>query len=434
MHMSPRPRRAPILTSDPGALARWLWRELAPERWPLPPPLLPAGTALVGGAVRDGLLGRLAERPDLDLVVEGDAIALARALAGRLGGSCVVLDQDRSIARLVLRGWTIDLARCAGGSLEADLRRRDYTVNAIALPLAPAEGEAVLVDPLGGLADLEAARLVAISEANLLDDPLRLLRGIRLATELAFGLAPQTWDWIRHHHQRLGAVAGERVLAELERLAAAAGGERGLAQVLEAGLLEPWGGRGLETALIALTPGAADARGLTSEERGWALPLARLATVLNGEALTRLPLSRRLEQRCRRLRHWRGKLTGGSGASLELLAEPDRLRMQQELEDDLPALLLAVAPTEAHGALARWRDRRDPLFHPRTPLDGRVLQERLGIRPGPLLGRLIHHLTLEQAFGRLEATGAGRSSDALEAETLRIARQWLGGQGDPRRD
>jgi tRNA nucleotidyltransferase (CCA-adding enzyme) len=422
------------VTSDPGALARWLWRELAPERWPLPTSLLPPGTALVGGAVRDGLLGQLAERPDLDLVVEGDAIALARTLAGRLGGSWVVLDRERSIARLVLRGWTIDLARCAGGSLEADLRRRDYTVNAIALPLAPAEEPAQLADPLGGLADLEAARLVAISEANLLDDPLRLLRGIRLATELAFGLAPQTWDWIRQHHQRLGAVAGERVLAELERLAAAAGGERGLTQVLEAGLLEPWGGHGLEPALGALTPGAADVRGLTTEERGWALPLARLATVLNGESLTRLPLSRRLEQRCRRLRHWRGRITAGGGASLGLLAEPDRLRMQQELEVDLPALLLALDPAEARGALARWRDRRDPLFHPRPPLDGRVLQERLGIAPGPLLGRLIHHLTQEQAFGRLKAMGAGHSSDTLEAETLRIARQWLGGQADRRRD
>lgn len=100
----------------------------------MPPDQLPEGTALVG-AVRDGLLGRLVAQPDLDLVVPGDAIDLARRLGRQFGGTCVVLDKERSIARLVLKGWTIDLARCAGNDLRADLTRRDYTANAIALPL-----------------------------------------------------------------------------------------------------------------------------------------------------------------------------------------------------------------------------------------------------------------------------------------------------------
>ena len=424
------------MTSDPGDLATALWRDLAPQRWPLPPPLLPPGTALVGGAVRDGLLGRLPERPDLDLVVAGDALPLTRSLAGRLGGSCVVLDQDRSIARLVLRGWTIDLARRAGASLEEDLRRRDYTVNAIALPLAPAEGEAALVDPLGGLRDLAAGRLVAVSEANLLDDPLRLLRGIRLASELAFGLAPETWALIRLHHGRLGTVAGERVLAELERLAAAGDGERGLVQVLEAGLLEPWGGSGPELSLAMetlaeLTHPAAEVRGFWPEEGSWALPLARLSAVLHGDTLTRLPVSRRLEQRTLRLRHWRGRLAGKGMPSLEGFEEEERLRLHRELENDLPALLLSVDPQEARLAMARWRDRNDPLFHPRPPLDGRILQSRLGLPPGPLLGRLIDHLTRERAFSRLEGRGAGHRSDAGEAEALDAARLWLADEGGP---
>ena len=183
------------------------------------PDQLPEGTALVGGAVRDGLLGRLAAQPDLDLVVPGDAIELARRLGRQFGGTCVVLDQERSIARLVLKGWTIDLARCAGGDLTADLTRRDYTANAIALPLgglglgSDMAADLRLIDPCGGLQDLAAGRLVAISEANLLDDPLRLLRGVRLACELDFAIAPATWELIRRHRQRITAVAGERVLA-----------------------------------------------------------------------------------------------------------------------------------------------------------------------------------------------------------------------------
>ena len=134
--------------------------------------------------MRDALLGRLAPRPDLDLVVPGDAVQLARALADQQGGAVVVLDRERSIARLVHRGWTIDLARRIGEELRDDLLRRDYSANAIALPLPGAAADGDVLDPSGGLADLAAGRLRAISEANLLDDPLRLLRGVRLACEI----------------------------------------------------------------------------------------------------------------------------------------------------------------------------------------------------------------------------------------------------------
>ena len=218
-------------------LAQLAWRRLQPQAWPLPPEAFPAGAALVGGAVRDALLDRLPQQPDLDLVVPEDAIALCRQLGRRHGGSVVVLDAERSIARLVIQGWSIDLARQEGDSLEQDLRRRDYRLNAMALPLGP---EAQLLDPLEGLSDLRRGQLMAVAEANLLDDPLRLLRGVRLASELGFALEPQTQHWLKHHHACLAAVAGERVLAELDKLAASPGGAAGLRQCLAWGLLEPW--------------------------------------------------------------------------------------------------------------------------------------------------------------------------------------------------
>jgi tRNA nucleotidyltransferase (CCA-adding enzyme) len=419
------------------------------------PQALPAGTALVGGAVRDGLLGRLTERPDLDLVVPVDAIDLARHLGRQLGGSCVVLDRERSIARLVLKGWTIDLARCAGGDLAADLARRDFTVNAIALPLEgalpPGRGSAAdlrLIDPCGGLPDLAAGRLVAISEANLLDDPLRLLRGVRLACELGFSIAPATWGLIGRHRQRITAVAGERVLAELERLSAAPEGHHGLGRALEAGLLQPWGAaEGAGPRLEPLGPQRPQACGLTPPEAAWALPLARLAAVLDGPTLERLRASRRLQQRCQRLRQWHGRLTPGASPhgvpSLEVLGEADRLQMHRQLEEDLPALLMSLDPAAARAAMARWRDPADRLFHPRPPLDGQRLQQLLAIPPGPRLGQLIDHLTAERAFGRLGGTAAtdtAEVSDAGEVEgVLAAARLWLerhepDGEPDPRRD
>ena len=441
-----------------------LWFALDPARWPLPPDALPAGTALVGGAVRDGLLGRRPERVDLDLVVPGDAIALSRDLARRFGGSAVVLDGERSIARLVLRGWTVDLARRLGPDLETDLGRRDYSVNAMALTLAETPR---LLDPHGGLADLEQGELRALSEANLLDDPLRLLRGIRLASELGFAIEARTWAWICAHHGRLDGVAGERVLAELERIAATATGEQGLARVWSAGLLASQADAPAMAALARCSQAWANRCGLNAAELGWALPLARLAAVLDGAALERLRASRRLRQRALGLRRWRQRLeaiaqprpqgsaeaghqgsaeAGPQGSAeagpagqppgpampgtprplrLDDLQEAERLALQRELEADLPALLLQLEADDAKAALARWRDPQDPLFHPRAPLDGALLQRQLQLKPGPELGQLLRHLTLERAFGRLPAA---RGPEADE-RVLSCARQWLAPRG-----
>ncbi|MFM7085999.1 MAG: CCA tRNA nucleotidyltransferase [Cyanobium sp.] len=447
MHMPPGPPQGPILSCDPGEQLRQLRRLLDPQRWPLPVGLLPPGTVLVGGAVRDALLGQSCERPDLDFVVMGDAVALARDLARRSGGSCVVLDRERSIARLVLAGWSFDLARCCGASLAEDLLRRDYGINAIALSLESLLGldQAGPIDPAGGLEDLRRGELRALAEANLLADPLRLLRGLRLAGQLGFRLESRTQGWIRQHHQQLATVAGERVLAELERLVAAPAALPALALSLDLGLLEPWGGGGASArGPVALLSGArAQCCGLSAQEAERALPLARLAALLPPESLGRLRASRRLQQRLTRLRHWRQRLEAlavalalepaperaspAAAASLpcgvlEALPEPERLALQQQLEEDLPSLVLHLDPAEATACLRRWRDPADPLFHPRSPLDGSTLQRQLQLQPGPILGQLQAFLCAEQAFGRLAAA-------AEPAQAVALARRWLAERG-----
>jgi tRNA nucleotidyltransferase (CCA-adding enzyme) len=408
MHMPPQLHQNFILAGQ-------VLERLNPAGWPLRPEAFPEGTALVGGAVRDALLNRLGPRPDLDLVVNCDAIGFAKEASRRWGGTCVVLDADHGIARLVIQGWTVDLATQEGGSLEADLGRRDFTVNAIALPL---EEGASLVDPTGGLDHLQRGQLVAVQEANLVADPLRLLRGLRLASELAFELEPQSQVWIERHAELLGNVAGERVLAELEKLAAAPGGHRGLQACQAMGLLKPWGADPLaQGRLQELSEQNARGRGLGTEELSWALPLARLAALFGRQALDGLRSSRRLQQRCHALRHW--QTAGPSGQ----LSETDQLRLHQELEADLPALLLYWPEVWAKAALDRWRDPADPLFHPRPPVDGKSIQDHLGLKPSRQLGELLHHLTLERAFGRLPAAPDPPAEGM--AEVWACAKRWL---------
>lgn len=418
MHMPGAAADRAIVT--PAEAAQLAWQRLQPEGWPLPRQAFPEGSALVGGAVRDALLNRLGPAPDLDLVVEGDAVALCRQLSRRHGGTAVVLDGQRSIARLVIQGWSVDLARREGTSLEADLHRRDYTINAMALPLAePSQ----LVDPLQGLEHLGQGLLVAVAERNLLDDPLRLLRGLRLASELGFELDPQTLDWMEQHHLAMAMVAGERVLAELEKLAAAPSGERELALCLHLGLLNPWrqaiAAQEEDTGATLLSrcsEPSAMALGLSQAEQAQALPLARLAAVLDGPSLQQLRSSRKLQQRLSALRRWQQQLGATAPwTAAEALPERERLQLHRELEADLPALLLGWPEAIAQPWLARWRQSDDPLFHPRPAIDGSSLQRELGIPASPALGQLLLHLMQEQAFGRLQ----GRS------DALQIARDWL---------
>ncbi|MCU0487703.1 MAG: HD domain-containing protein [Anaerolineales bacterium] len=181
---------------------------------------LPTGLPvyLVGGSVRDLLLER--ELHDLDFALAGDVLGIARRVANRLGAAYFPLDVDRQTARLVLtlpdeRRIKLDFAALRGSDLESDLRGRDFTVNAMALPLGP---EPSLVDPLGGASDLRARMLRACSESALADDPVRVIRSIRLATALNLKIHPETTRQVRQAASLLAGVSPERLRDELFRI------------------------------------------------------------------------------------------------------------------------------------------------------------------------------------------------------------------------
>jgi poly(A) polymerase len=187
---------------------------------------------LVGGAIRDRVLGR--STLDVDVVVDGDPAAAARAVARAAGrAACFALSEEFGAWRVVPRDatWQLDVEPLRGGSLEADLTLRDFTVNAVAEPLA---GGAP-IDPLGGLADLSARRLRMAAPEAFAADPLRVLRLVRLAVELDLEPEGDTRRAGRAHAEALEAVSGERVFMELRRIIAAARATQGLEMMGELG-------------------------------------------------------------------------------------------------------------------------------------------------------------------------------------------------------
>jgi putative nucleotidyltransferase with HDIG domain len=197
-----------------------------------------AGPALVGGAVRDAWLGR-ARAPDLDVVVAAGAIALARRLADRLGGAFVPLDEARGVGRVLAGGARVDVADFRAPTLEADLRARDFTVNALAVPIRPLvrDGRAPILDPAGGLSDLAARRLRLADAGALAEDPLRALRGVRLERALGFRLVPAAARAVAATAPALGRVSAERIRDELLLLLALPDAARALRRADDLGLL-----------------------------------------------------------------------------------------------------------------------------------------------------------------------------------------------------
>ena len=310
---------------------------------------------VVGGAVRDELLGR--PLLDLDIACRAPEKA-ARRFSQRVGGAPFPLSDRHGAWRVAYRdGRTVDFTPLRNG-IEADLATRDFTINAVARPLAGGEP----VDPFGGVPDLEHRVLRAVGPRIFEDDPLRLLRAVRLADELELQVDDQTERLIRDHAPLVERPAGERVLAELVRLS-----ERGFRRLDELGLLAPLGGS------IERLSGL-----------GGANAEMRLVAVF-GEQLSRFPVSNELRRY----------------AAALLRAEPPAdlsprsiYRFRRATEPwAVEAARFAGAGEELVRAIeeARSRDPEEPLLR----------GDELGLPPGPEIGRLLALVEEERAAGTI---------------------------------
>jgi hypothetical protein len=307
----------------------------------------------VGGAVRDEVLGR----PILDVdVVCRDPRAAARAYAGRSGGAPFPLSEKHASWRVVLPGGrTVDFTP-VHGTIESDLARRDFTINAIAVPVGGGEA----VDPSGGREDLQLRLVRAVSESIFVDDPLRLVRAVRHEDELGFRLAPLTEELVRSEAGRVTEAAGERVLAELERMSA-----DGFRRLEELGLLGALGGR-------------------VDERLDWVdSPRYRLVAAF-GDNLRRLPVSTDLKRYARALRRAERPANGSA-------REVHRFRRATE-----PWALDALAFLGAQELAPAIEQAR--AADPAEPL---VRGDELGLPAGPEIGRLLAEIDEERAAGTI---------------------------------
>ena len=319
---------------------------------------------IVGGAVRDELLGR--EVVDLDIACS-DPEAAARAYARRSGGAPFPLSERHGAWRVALdRGLTVDFTPLPDG-VERDLATRDFTINAIAVPLAGGDP----VDPHGGLADLEARRLRAVAPSIFADDPLRLLRAVRLEEELDVELDPETERLAEEHAALVTRPAGERILAELERLL-----PRGFFRLHELGLLEPLGGSLERLATVQLL-----------DRPGF------LLVAVFGRALEEFPISNDLRRYARTLLR----------AERPPEASPRSVhRFRRRTE---PWALDAVAFLGGDDQLARAIEQARA-EEPEQPL---LRGDELGLPPGPEIGRVLALIEEERAAGTI-----GTREEALE--------------------
>ena len=217
---------------------------------------------VVGGAVRDAVLDR--ETRDIDVAVVADSQGVGNEIASRLGGRLVLLDEARDIVRVVVGGSQgaprVDITSIRDGIL-SDLKRRDFTVDAMAVPLGDAfsgDLRSELIDPCGGLSDLRAGLIRAVSPSVFEADPARLMRAPRLAAQLRFDIAEETEYKIQRQASLVSMVAPERVRDELLQLIAQPGATASLRRLDRLELL------------CEVMPELAESRGVTQpKEHHW---------------------------------------------------------------------------------------------------------------------------------------------------------------------
>ncbi|HLO86405.1 MAG TPA: CCA tRNA nucleotidyltransferase [Nostocaceae cyanobacterium] len=401
---------------------------LSPENWPFSLQWLPQSAYMVGGAVRDAILGRSREYLDLDFIIPDDAVQIAKAIARNYQAGFVLLDAERKIARVVFPQATADFAQQEGESLITDLNRRDFTINAIAYHPYTQE----IIDPLQGCADITDGLLRMISPVNLQDDPLRLMRAYRQAAQLGFTIEANTQATIRTLATDIQKVAFERVRVEIGYLLANSQGTPWLINAWSDGLLSHFFKHATPTSVQKL---AAVDQAFTTLATTWPqlgeelqqpvrdtikttwLGIAKLACLVHpNPELAETELQERTYSR-----------TESRGVKTALKLFPQfkvnlSLREQYFLFQEAGAFfaataVLALAENTLVEAIAplinRYLNPDDLVAHPTTLLSGEDVIISLNIPASPKIKKILTEIAVAQAEGKI----------ATKAEAIAFAQE-----------
>ncbi len=366
---------------------------------------LPQGSYLVGGYIRNIILGREIEKVDVDIVVPINAIEIGKRIADNIGSKFIILDEKREVVRIILNHINIDIANQVSSTIEVDLCSRDFSINSIAFLF----DRKCLFDPLNGLKDLEISLLRTYSENNLLKDPLRILRCFRFVSELNFKIDLKLVNFIKKNKEKLPLVAKERIYFEIQKIV---NGENALEAVILLKELNIFGSDNLYKDSFFLDLEKINYQELNTYEKEKFLPSFFIAQILDEVSLEKFKFSKAEIVKNKLLRKWHFFL---KKKNISQFNEADRFKLHKELESFLPCFIFYLPQNLRFDWLNRWRDKEDKLFHPSNLLNGDLIKKNLKIKDGPILGELLQYLSKELAFKRLNNFD----------EAIYKAKQWI---------
>ena len=352
---------------------------------------LPSESILVGGYIRDLLLGDRNQLIDIDIVVPENALRLCNKISKKFNCKFVVLDEIRNVGRIIFKDFVVDIACRVGKTIIEDLESRDFTINSIGFHIHQRK----VIDPQSGLMDLHRLILSCPNKNNLIDDPLRILRFFRFYSEYNFEFEFSLLNFITENKKLLRVVATERIIYELRKIFRNKRSLKALLLINEIKLFD-WLQKYEDLSSDFMRN--LNCLNFTRKEVENFLPIYYLTEVLEEGAIKKLKFSRQEISNSKIIKKWKKKLIN---KSINKFTELERFQLHSQMENILPAFIFYLPFEFQSDWLIRWRDRNDKLFHPRHLIDGNTIKGHLKLSDGPLLGNLLNYLSKEYAFKRI---------------------------------
>ena len=391
MHMINKQDEKNNVLTDHTLIIHELERSIKFYNWDFILSFLPKGSFLVGGYIRDIILGRMSAEVDVDIVVPSNAIDVGKKISRNFQSRFVILDEKREVIRLIFSHISIDISTQITPSILEDLKSRDFSINAVAFSL----DKNLLIDPLNGIKDMQISLIRTYSTQNLLDDPLRMIRCFRFVSELHFNIDPELINFIQQNKRQINFVAKERISYEIHRIIC---GENALKSIILIKKLNIFNLKNSYNESFFIDLKKIDYEVLNRGEKKQFLPLFFLTQILDEESLKKFQFSKSEIVSTQLLRKWQLIIIK---KDIFQLSELERFDLQKQLENIFPSFIFYLPQKVQVNWLKRWRDKDDKLFHPSHLINGNLIKQHCDVPDGPILGKVLNYLSKEYAYNRL---------------------------------